>query len=60
MALLKRQILGIHHWLSPKHLSRYLDEMTWHFNRRDMVVTDRMNALFACVEGRLRYVDLKA
>lgn len=59
-ALLKRQIVGIHHWVSPRHLSRYLDEMTWRFNRRDMVVTDRMNALFACVEGRLRYVDLKA
>lgn len=50
-ALLKRQIIGIHHWVSPKHLSRYTDEMSWRFNRRDMIVTDRMNDLFACVEG---------
>lgn len=59
-ALLKRQIVGIHHWVSPKHLSRYLDEMTWRFNRREMVVTDRMNDLFGCVEGRLRYKELIA
>ena len=59
-ALLKRQIVGIHHWVSPQHLSRYLDEMTWRFNRRDMVVTDRMNDLFASVEGRLKYRELIA
>jgi hypothetical protein len=35
-ALLKRQIFGIHHWVSSKHLVRYLDEMTWRFNRRDI------------------------
>src|SRR5205807_1397476 len=45
-ALLKRQIFGIHHWVSSKHLAKYLDEMTWRFNRRDMVVTTRMNDMF--------------
>jgi transposase-like protein len=59
-ALLKRQIVGIHHWVSPKHLFRYVDEMTWRFNRRDMRVTARMNDLFACVEGRLTYKGLIA
>jgi transposase-like protein len=59
-ALLKRQIFGIHHWVSSKHLVRYLDEMTWRFNRRDMQVTPRMNDLFACVEGRLPYKVLIA
>jgi len=59
-ALLKRQILGIHHWVSPKHLQRYVDEMTWRFNRRDMKVTPRMNDLFSCVEGRLTYKALIA
>jgi len=28
-SLIKRQIYGIHHWVSRKHLSRYLDEATW-------------------------------
>jgi len=59
-ALLKRQIVGIHHWVSPKHLNRNVDEMTWRFNHRDMKVTGRMNDLFGCVKGRLRYKDLIA
>ena len=57
-ALLKRQIVGIHHWVSPKHLPRYVDEMTWRFNRRDMATPARMNDIFACVEGRLTYKAL--
>lgn len=28
-ALLKRQIIGIHHWVSPKHLDRYVQDMAW-------------------------------
>ena len=59
-ALLKRQIVGIHHWLSDKHLNCYVGEMSWRFNRRDMKVTDRMNSLFECVEGRLTYATLIA
>ena len=57
-ALLKRQIFGIHHWVSDKHLNRYVSEMTWRFNRRDIKTTGRMNDLFTCVEGRLTYKAL--
>src|SRR5262249_27599218 len=32
--LIKRQIYGIHHWVSAKHLDKYLAEATWRFNRR--------------------------
>jgi transposase-like protein len=59
-ALLKRQIFGIHHWVSDKHLNRYVAEMTWRFNRRDMKTTGRMNDLFTCIEGRLTYKVLIA
>lgn len=59
-ALLKRQIIGIHHWVSPKHLGRYVAEMTWRYNRRDLKVGSRMSELFTCVEGRLRYKELIA
>ena len=59
-ALLKRQIIGIHHYVSPKHLQRYVDEMTWRLNRRDLNVTGRMNDLFNHVEGRLTYKALTA
>jgi transposase-like protein len=59
-ALLKRQIVGIHHFVSPKHLPRYVDEMSWRFNRRDMDASDRMNDLFESLEGRLTWKALTA
>jgi len=59
-ALLKRQIIGIHHWVSEKHLSRYLAEMTWRYNRREFGEGDRMNALLAQTGGRLTYKALIA
>ncbi|WP_206453254.1 IS1595 family transposase [Aurantimonas marina] len=55
---IKRQIYGIHHWISDKHLGRYLSEMTWRFNRREQGEGDRMNALLSNVAGRLRYREL--
>ena len=59
-ALLKRQIVGTHHWVSPKHLDQYVSEMTWRMNRRAMTGEERINALFADVEGRLTYKALIA
>ena len=59
-ALFKRQIIGTHHYLSPKHLSRYLSEMTWRFNRRESGEGDRVNALLNQVAGRLTYKELIA
>ena len=59
-ALLKRQIIGIHHWVSEKHLGRYLSEMTWRYNRREFGEGQRVNALLAQVEGRLTYKALIA
>ncbi|UPK35484.1 transposase [Bradyrhizobium sp. 186] len=54
-ALLKRQIIGTHHWVSEKHLQKYVQEMTWRLNRRSMTPADRMNDLFECVAGALPY-----
>jgi transposase-like protein len=54
-ALLKRQIVGTHHWVSAKHLQKYVQEMTWRLNRRSMTAQERMNALFECVAGPLPY-----
>jgi hypothetical protein len=34
--------------------------MTFRFNRRELTVTERMNSLFAHVEGRLTYKALIA
>jgi transposase-like protein len=59
-ALLKRQIIGIHHFVSPKHLDRYVAEMTYRFNRREMGEGDRVNALLSDAGGRLTYKALIA
>lgn len=59
-ALLKRQIIGIHHWVSPKHLDRYVGEMAYRFNRREMGCGERMNALMAQIDGPLPYKVLTA
>ncbi|HET9161556.1 MAG TPA: IS1595 family transposase, partial [Caulobacteraceae bacterium] len=50
-ALLQRQIMGIHHWVSPKHLDQYVAEMTFRFNRRELDKADRVNGLLAQIEG---------
>jgi transposase-like protein len=57
-SLLKRQIYGIHHWVSPKHLNRYVSEMTWRYNRREMDEGVRVNALIEQSDGRLTYKAL--
>ncbi len=59
-SLIKRQIYGIHHWVSEKHLDRYLAEMTWRFNRRELDEGPRVNALLAKSDGRLTYKALIA
>lgn len=36
-ALFKRGYVGIYHWMSPKHLQRYVDEFAYRFNSRDVM-----------------------
>lgn len=59
-AQLKRQINGTHHWVSAKHLQQYVSEMAWRMSRRELTGEQRVNALFADVEGRLTYKTLIA
>ncbi len=59
-ALLKRQIVGIHHFVSPKHLNAYVSEVTWRFNMRELGEGARVNALLGETSGRLTYKELIA
>jgi len=59
-AQLKRQIIGVHHWVSPKHLDQYVGEMSYRVNRRDMAKGDRVNDLLSQTEGPLPYKVLIA
>jgi hypothetical protein len=56
----KRQVIGVHHWMSEAHLQAYLDEFAWRWNRRDMGEGPRVNALLAGTAGRLTYKELIA
>lgn len=57
-SLIKRQIYGIHHWVSAKHLDRYLAEATWRYNRRDIKDGSRIADFLKRVDGRLTYAAL--
>lgn len=57
-SLLKRQISGIHHSVSPKHLQRYCDEASYRYNSKKLAQDTRFkNALTNC-NGRLKYKQL--
>ncbi len=57
----KRQVFGIHHWISAKHTDRYLDEFTWRYNRRQIADGTRVNEMLAAASGkRLTYRTLIA
>ena len=53
----KRQVFGIHHWISAKHTDRYLDEFTWRYNRRQIADGTRVNAMLAAASGKKAYLS---
>lgn len=59
-SLFKRQVFGIHHFVSTKHLDRYLNEFTYRYNRRDAGEGERMNDFLGRTAGRLTYRALIA
>ena len=56
----KRQIVGVHHWISEAHIQLYLDEFQWRWNRREMDEGQRVNNMLTEVSGRLTYKELIA
>ncbi len=57
--LLKRGIIGIYHYVSPKHLQRYCDEFAYRYNTRKTTDSERFNQCFTQAEGkRLTYKRL--
>ena len=55
---LKRGITGINHWVSPKHLQRYVDEYALRFNTRKTTTNIRFDFVLSNIAGRLKYNDL--
>ena len=60
-AMLKRGYVGIYHWMSGKHLDRYVTEFEGRHNGRPKDTLSQMADLVrGCIGKRLRYVDLIA
>ncbi|MDB5281095.1 MAG: family transposase [Bacteroidota bacterium] len=59
-SLLKRQIVGIHHSVSPKHLQRYTNESAFRYNQRGLTQDVKFEQAIGRCEGRLKYEDLIA
>ncbi len=58
-ALLKRAHYGTYHWMSKKHLARYLNEFTGRHNVRKLDTIDQMRDLATSLTGKqLLYRDL--
>jgi transposase-like protein len=56
--ILKKQINGIHHSVSPKHLQRYCDESAFRYNHRKAFQDERFADALANCEGTLKFKDL--
>ena len=60
-SLLKRGIIGIYHYVSPKHLHRYCNEFGYRYNTRKVSDVARFEDCFKQVNNvRLTYVNLIA
>jgi len=57
-SLLKRMIRGIMHWVSPKHLQRYLNEMVFRFNTRMLTEFERFNQVLDNLGKKLTHEAL--
>ena len=49
---LKRTYIGTYHYMSPEHLHRYVTEHSFRYNRRKVMVLDRMGEAAQSMEGR--------
>jgi len=59
-SLLKRQIIGIHHSISAKHLQRYCNESAYRYNSRTITDQERFFGVLKQSEKRLTYKALIA
>jgi len=50
--------MGVWHWISQKHLGRYLNEVTWRHNRQELGHLPRMALVFQRGAGPLPWKQL--
>jgi transposase-like protein len=54
---LRRMVVGVHHWISSKHLQRYLDDLSFRRSLRELDARAKMRIVLTG-RGRLHYADL--
>jgi transposase-like protein len=59
-SLVKRTINGTHHWISKKHINKYLGEMSFRYNTSDMQDNDRFIGFLQISFKKLTYKQLIA
>ena len=57
-SLLKRGIIGVYHYVSPKHLYLYCDEFSYRYNIRRLSLGEQFNLTLINSDERLTYRDL--
>lgn len=58
--ILKKQINGIHHSVSEKHLQRYCNESAYKYNNKKVCQDERFATVISNCESRLKYSELIA
>src|SRR5258705_11984128 len=53
--ILKKQIVGIHHVVSEKHLQRYCNESAFRYNNRELFQDERFAKALTQCNGTLKY-----
>ena len=51
-ACLKRSYKGIYHWMSPKHLQRYVNECCGRLNMRNLKLEDKLGQMVRGMDGK--------
>jgi len=57
-ALFKRGYHGTYHWMSPKHMDKYIDEFEFRLNSKDITDPSRLGLMLNHAEGRMTYKQL--
>jgi transposase-like protein len=53
--ILKKQVVGIHHVVSEKHLQRYCNESAFRYNNKELFQDERFAKALANCKGSLKY-----
>lgn len=54
-SMFDRMVIGTYHYLSPKHMQKYANELSFRFNTRTSTECERFNLMLANCTNRLTY-----